>query len=539
MLAVFSRAGWPVERHFESGVIDLDFPLDRDRGVPRLRGAARAARRLPGDGAAAAAPIDRRGRCHRPPGLRRRGAVASRHDERDRTGLRRQPAPRTVGGQRSWPSVRVDPRPTFAGRDRRPRRCLASVIEDCIAVAGARGDRHHRRRRAPRSTCRRWSTGPAATACGSSGPAAWAWPRPRASIGLQASLVPVGPAAAAPSPSRCSRARSAPRSCAWPTSSAIGMSWFVSLGDKGDVSGNDLLQFWEDDETTTVIAMYTETFGNPRKFARIARRVSRQRPIVAVRTGAAAVGPTGGALYQQAGLIEVPTVAALLDTARVLATQPVLQRPARRRAHQRPQPRRAGRERADDGRARAGRAAARRSTGDRRRDDYGAARPRRARRPRGRRRHRRPRSAARRGHRPARSTRSTTAVAGAAKPIVAVAHGRPQRPAAPGLGGPGVHLPRAGRRRPRPGRGPTAAGCRQRRSPHRDVADIDRPRAADVIAAALASDDSGDDGASPRSASPRRPRCSGAYGIAVPPSRRAPVAAAVDGCRRRSATRSP
>ena len=119
----------------------------------------------------------------------------------------------------------------------------------------------------------------------------------------------------------------------------LGLSWFVSLGDKSDVSGNDLLQFWEDDETTRVIAMYTESFGNPRKFARIARRVSRRRPIVAVRTGAAAIGPSGGALYQQAGLIEVPTVAAMLDTARVLATQPVDARPARRRAHQRPQPR--------------------------------------------------------------------------------------------------------------------------------------------------------------------------------------------------------
>ena len=118
----------------------------------------------------------------------------------------------------------------------------------------------------------------------------------------------------------------------------MGLSWFVSLGDKSDVSGNDLLQFWEDDETTRVIAMYTESFGNARKFARIARRVSRHRPIVAVRTGAAAIGPSGGALYQQAGLIEVPTVAAMLDTARVLATQPVMRGPRVAPARQRPQP---------------------------------------------------------------------------------------------------------------------------------------------------------------------------------------------------------
>ena len=69
----------------------------------------------------------------------------------------------------------------------------------------------------------------------------------------------------------------------------------------------------------TAIGMYTESIGNPRRFARIARRVSRRRPIVAVRTGAAAIGPSGGALYQHSGLIEVPTVVAMLDTVRVLA----------------------------------------------------------------------------------------------------------------------------------------------------------------------------------------------------------------------------
>ncbi|MGH9132497.1 MAG: acetate--CoA ligase family protein, partial [Ilumatobacteraceae bacterium] len=107
----------------------------------------------------------------------------------------------------------------------------------------------------------------------------------------------------------------------------MGVSWFVSLGDRSDVSGNDLLQFWEDDDATKVIAMYTESLGNAPKFARIARRVSQRRPIVAVRTGAALIEQGSGALYQQAGLIEVPTVAALLDTARVMASQPLMAGP--------------------------------------------------------------------------------------------------------------------------------------------------------------------------------------------------------------------
>jgi acyl-CoA synthetase (NDP forming) len=61
----------------------------------------------------------------------------------------------------------------------------------------------------------------------------------------------------------------------------MGLSWFVSLGDKRDVSANDLLQFWEDDEATSVVALYTESLGNPKKFGRIARRVSSSDPIVA------------------------------------------------------------------------------------------------------------------------------------------------------------------------------------------------------------------------------------------------------------------
>ena len=66
----------------------------------------------------------------------------------------------------------------------------------------------------------------------------------------------------------------------------IGVSTFVSAGSRADVSGNDLLQFWETDEHTDVVLMYLESFGNPRKFARFARRLGRRKPIVAVNSGA-------------------------------------------------------------------------------------------------------------------------------------------------------------------------------------------------------------------------------------------------------------
>jgi acyl-CoA synthetase (NDP forming)/GNAT superfamily N-acetyltransferase len=103
----------------------------------------------------------------------------------------------------------------------------------------------------------------------------------------------------------------------------LGLSAFVSLGDKADLSGNDLLQFFDDDENTSVVAMYTESFGNPRKFARIARRVARHKPVVAVRVAHPGESGALDALYQEAGVIRVETVRELLDTARVLASQPV------------------------------------------------------------------------------------------------------------------------------------------------------------------------------------------------------------------------
>ena len=65
------------------------------------------------------------------------------------------------------------------------------------------------------------------------------------------------------------------------TERGVGLSTFVSVGNKADVSGNDLLQYWEADPTTTVILLYLESFGNTRRFARLARRISRKKPIVA------------------------------------------------------------------------------------------------------------------------------------------------------------------------------------------------------------------------------------------------------------------
>src|SRR5690606_16138090 len=65
----------------------------------------------------------------------------------------------------------------------------------------------------------------------------------------------------------------------------LGLSTFVSAGNRADVSGNDLLQYWREDAETEVVLLYLESIGNPRKFSRIARRVSETKPIVAVKSG--------------------------------------------------------------------------------------------------------------------------------------------------------------------------------------------------------------------------------------------------------------
>lgn len=116
----------------------------------------------------------------------------------------------------------------------------------------------------------------------------------------------------------------------------LGLSTFVSAGNRADVSGNDLLQYWDSDADTDVVLLYLESVGNPRKFSRLARRVARTKPIVAVRSGRngtsqAAVGAAASDidnsivrdLFRQAGVIQVDSISQLFDCAALLAYQPL------------------------------------------------------------------------------------------------------------------------------------------------------------------------------------------------------------------------
>jgi acyl-CoA synthetase (NDP forming) len=124
------------------------------------------------------------------------------------------------------------------------------------------------------------------------------------------------------------------------TEQGLGLSTFVSAGNRADLSGNDMLQYWQTDPATDVVLLYLESFGNPRKFARLARRLARTKPVVTVRSGrgpartpappAGAAGSSGPvdessvqALFEQSGVIRVQNVTQMFDAAQLLAYQPL------------------------------------------------------------------------------------------------------------------------------------------------------------------------------------------------------------------------
>lgn len=122
----------------------------------------------------------------------------------------------------------------------------------------------------------------------------------------------------------------------------LGVSAFLSAGNRADVSGNDCMQYWEEDNRTDAVGLYLESIGNPRKFSRIARRLSRKKPIIVVKSGTSGFGVPPGhavrktrtsreafdAMLRQSGCIRVENVHQLFDVAQLLIQQPL---PAGRR----------------------------------------------------------------------------------------------------------------------------------------------------------------------------------------------------------------
>jgi acetyl coenzyme A synthetase (ADP forming)-like protein len=118
----------------------------------------------------------------------------------------------------------------------------------------------------------------------------------------------------------------------------LGVSSCVSVGNRADVSSNDLLEYWEEDVASRVVVLYLESFGNPRRFARIARRVSRRKPIIAVKAGRTHAGRRAAgshtaalaaaevavdALFHQTGILRADTLEEMFDLAAALSSQPL------------------------------------------------------------------------------------------------------------------------------------------------------------------------------------------------------------------------
>jgi acyl-CoA synthetase (NDP forming)/GNAT superfamily N-acetyltransferase len=121
------------------------------------------------------------------------------------------------------------------------------------------------------------------------------------------------------------------------TNRGIGVSTFVSAGNRADVSGNDLMQYWLDDQRTSAVGLYLESVGNPRKFSRVARRLARRKPVIVVKSGVSSYGvppghevrathvPRGAfdAMLRQAGVIRVSNVHQMFDIAQLVLSQPL------------------------------------------------------------------------------------------------------------------------------------------------------------------------------------------------------------------------
>ncbi len=320
MLKVFADAGLPVQRHYADGVMEMTFPIPGDDGSTALEVYLNAVAERERRAAAASLRYVLAPESVVVIGASREPGTAGRAIlDNIRTGgyagrlYAVNARARDIGGQPCLPSVDDLPEPADLAVIAVPAGAVLDVAERC----GQRGVRSlvvvtsgldTAACADLLETCRRHGMrlvgpncfGVAVPALGLDATFAARHPRPGGaglvmqSGGLGFALV-----------DQLSRL-------------GIGISSFASVGDKLDVSGNDMLMWWERDGVTKVAVMYIESFGNPRKFARTARRVSASLPVLAVQAGRSA-----DALFEQAGVIAVPGFGDLVEATAMLASQPV------------------------------------------------------------------------------------------------------------------------------------------------------------------------------------------------------------------------
>ncbi|GAB09348.1 putative acetate--CoA ligase [Gordonia araii NBRC 100433] len=348
MVTVFRDAGYQLSRSFDGSNVHVEFLIDPTEALLSVRNAreraseARSVANLlrPESVAVIGASSDRRkvgnvllaniisagftGPVYpvNGPGAGGERAPASSADTED--GVRR---PSSVLGIRAYPTVRDIPDPVDLAVVAVPAAVVDEVLDDCLAKgvktlvvvsagfaeSGEAGKESQRRLVAAVREHGMRLVGPNALGVANNDP----------SVSLNATLAP-----RIPEPGRvgffCQSGTLGIAILDTAARRQLGLSTFVSAGNRADVSGNDVLQYWDTDDATDVVLLYLESFGNPRKFSRIARRVSREKPIIAVKTP---VGPdddrVARMVLEQAGVIQVETISELFDAAALLAYQPL------------------------------------------------------------------------------------------------------------------------------------------------------------------------------------------------------------------------
>ncbi|MEU4764396.1 GNAT family N-acetyltransferase [Actinosynnema sp. NPDC023794] len=339
MVRIFRDAGYGVSRAFEEGVVHLEFdidPTEESVEVARAREQAAEARSVhnllhPKSIAVIGASTDQTKIGH---------AVLTHLLAADFAGpvYPVNAEHRSVRGVRAYPSVLEIPDDVdlavvavpAAGVDEVMDACLAKGVKALVVVTSGFGETGP----GGLSAERRLAAEARAHGMRVVGPNALGVLNTDAGVRLNATLAPELPARGRTG-FFCQSGALGTAILATAADRGLGLSTFVSAGNRSDVSGNDLLQYWETDPATDVVLLYLESFGNPRKFARLARRLGRTKPIVAVKSGRHAVTPALAAtsvpvdessvqaLFEQAGVIRVESLAQLFDTALLLAHQPL------------------------------------------------------------------------------------------------------------------------------------------------------------------------------------------------------------------------
>lgn len=341
MLMVFSDAGYDVKRHFDDGVVSLEFnidPTEKSRAVMESRehrAEARSVRDLLTPSSIAVIGASRKW-----------GTVGYQLLEHIIEGgfpgpvFAINPEALELAGMISFGKLSEVPEPVQLAVIAVPYEEVPAVVADCaaaavkglvIASAGFADD-------GERGLMRQRDVVRQARANGMRviGPASLGIVNTHPAVSLNASMAPTLPLRGGLGLFSQSAAIGVSLYAA-SSRRRLGLSTFLSAGNRADVSGNDMMQYWEDDADTSAVGLYLESIGNPRKFSRLARRLARIKPVIvaksdamglrlppghAVRTTQAPAGALD-AMLRQSGVIRVETIEQLVDVAQVVSNQPL------------------------------------------------------------------------------------------------------------------------------------------------------------------------------------------------------------------------